>query len=292
MVIDYAQKWVHPAMPTYSDHRLPFGRDCVDALFFTRILLAPVAHLPPSPYAGCLCVRLQSMSRSSKMLQYVNYRMRVTILDSRVLVGTLMAFDRHMNLVLGDCEEYRKFKPKKGQQPAGIHEEREEKRVLGLVLLRGENVLSLTVEGPPPADDKGKATPGGPGVGKAAGRGVPTAPVTGAPRGLAGPVQGIGGPASSMMQPQAVAASAQAQAYGRGGPRGMPGMPSGRGVPMGYGPPPGGMGMPRPPMGYPQGMQGMPPQGMGRGGPPPPSVSGPPPMGYQPRPGMPPPRSG
>ncbi|CAM9729534.1 unnamed protein product [Ectocarpus fasciculatus] len=206
-----------------------------------------------------------SMSRSSKMLQYVNYRMRITILDGRVLVGTLMAFDRHLNLVLGDCEEYRRFKPKKGSEAAaGVHEEREEKRVLGLVLLRGENVLSLTVEGPPPAEDTGKATPGGPGVGRAAGRGVPTMPVQGAPRGLAGPVRGIGGPASSMMQPQAVAASAQAQAYGRGAPMGRapPGQmpPGGRGMPpAGYGGPP--MGMPG--GGYP----GMPP--MGRGMPPP-----------------------
>ena len=62
-----------------------------------------------------------------------------------MLVGKFLAFDKHMNLVLSDAEEFRRINGKgKGS------DDREEKRALDLVLIRGENVISLSVEGPPP----------------------------------------------------------------------------------------------------------------------------------------------
>ena len=43
--------------------------------------------------------------KTTKMMQWLDYRVRVTVSDNRVLVGTFKAFDKYMNLVLSDCEE-------------------------------------------------------------------------------------------------------------------------------------------------------------------------------------------
>ena len=121
--------------------------------------------------------------------------MRVTLHDGRCIVGTFLAFDKHLNLVLSEAEEFRTLKSKGG---SAVLEERTEKRSLGLVLLRGENVVSLAVEGPPPPSGTGKLTPGGPGVARGAGRGMHAAPPPNAsnrapPVGLgAAPVHGVG----------------------------------------------------------------------------------------------------
>jgi small nuclear ribonucleoprotein B and B' len=83
-------------------------------------------------------------SKQSKFLQWINYRVRVNIQDNRMLVGTFIAFDKHMNLVLVDTEEFTRIKSKRKDEP-----DKERKRALGLVLLRGENIISFSAESPP-----------------------------------------------------------------------------------------------------------------------------------------------
>jgi len=62
-----------------------------------------------------------------------------------------------MNLVLAECDEFRSIKRKSGSKQdkaEGEHEEEDEmKRTLGLVILRGETIVSLSPESPPPAVD-------------------------------------------------------------------------------------------------------------------------------------------
>ncbi|CAO3597458.1 unnamed protein product [Absidia cylindrospora] len=213
------------------------------------------------------------MSRSSKMSNIINYRLRVTLSDARVLTGQMLAFDKHMNLVLADCEEFRKIKPKGKKNDTKDQKEQDMKRTLGLVILRGETIVSISIDGPPPpsADDaRGRmAMMGGPGMGRPAGRGLPAAPPPGMPMaGLSGPVRGVGGPAPGMMAPRP-GFGAPPMSYGRPPMPGGPGAPPPGfrpGPPQNFRPPPPGF---RPP---PPGMppQGFPPAGRGFNRPPPP----------------------
>lgn len=79
--------------------------------------------------------------RTSKIGQLLNSRVKVTLQDGRVFIGQLLAHDKHLNFVLADCEEFRLLKSGQGS----------ERRTLGMIVLRGEEVISVSQEtGAPP----------------------------------------------------------------------------------------------------------------------------------------------
>merc|ERR1711918_58959 len=102
------------------------------------------------------------------------------------------------NLVLGDCEEFRKLLSGKGQNQL------EERRVLGLTIIRGEEVISIVIEGPPPADivrSKPQFAPAGLGFGCSTGRGF-TFQSPQMPDGLVGVSKGLVGTFLNTMNPR------------------------------------------------------------------------------------------
>ena len=72
----------------------------------------------------------------SKLYTYLNHRVTVVVKGERSVVGTLLAFDGHMNVVLADAEETRVVVKDKVRM--------EEKRTLGLTVVRGDVVTTMS----------------------------------------------------------------------------------------------------------------------------------------------------
>nr|CCC89513.1 putative small nuclear ribonucleoprotein SmD1 [Trypanosoma congolense IL3000] len=73
------------------------------------------------------------------MRHNINRTLRVTLVDGREMTGKMLVYDRCMNVVLADAVESRKETKK--MKDAGISPQRK----LGLVLLRGEHVVAVSV---------------------------------------------------------------------------------------------------------------------------------------------------
>ncbi|CAD8124802.1 unnamed protein product [Paramecium sonneborni] len=130
------------------------------------------------------------MSQKSKFFQWIDYRVRITLGDGRMLVGTFLAFDKHLNVILSECEEYRIRKQ-------GIHEI-ETKRTLGMIIVRGDNIISLSAEAPPHQPPKKQELQPGPGKAQP----ITRQGVTGAPNiGLISQPKGMGLPGQQTMMP-------------------------------------------------------------------------------------------
>ena len=96
------------------------------------------------------------IGKKTKLSDLINYRLRILLIDGRTYVGTLLAFDQYLNVVLSDAEDVRI--PKKTltelrrSNGSSGNTKKEERRSLGLIILRGEQIVSMAIECGPAKD--------------------------------------------------------------------------------------------------------------------------------------------
>ncbi|GFT72140.1 small nuclear ribonucleoprotein-associated protein B', partial [Nephila pilipes] len=83
------------------------------------------------------------ISKKNQILQLLNCKMRIILCDNRTFIGTFSAYDKNMNVVLTDCVEYKKYKPKRRAPVEG-------KKTIGTAVIRGVNIMSIIVDEEPP----------------------------------------------------------------------------------------------------------------------------------------------
>jgi small nuclear ribonucleoprotein (snRNP)-like protein len=96
---------------------------------YTSIIKRIITRHSPL-YSILIQVALLAMARKSKLHTFVSHRVKLVLRDGAALTGVVLAFDKDMNVVLNDAKD----------------ELGEKTRVLGLVVIRGRNVQSISLD--------------------------------------------------------------------------------------------------------------------------------------------------
>ncbi|KAG0688293.1 hypothetical protein C6P40_001157 [Pichia californica] len=99
------------------------------------------------------------VAKNTRLETLINFKVSVRTSNKSTFVGTLLSYDKFMNLVLTECEEFRlQQKSKKYLEQVKDNQDvdqskiKEQKRLLGLVILRGENIVSVVAQAAPNAN--------------------------------------------------------------------------------------------------------------------------------------------
>ncbi|KAI5948939.1 SNRPB [Candida theae] len=126
------------------------------------------------------------ITKKTKMSDLINNRLKIHTVDNRTYTGTLLSFDKHLNVVLADTEEARITKKSLTELRIQSQKRANKKlpitsasttplfpteipksskpdltrRHIGLIVLRGEQIVNFTIETGPSSDLKVGTTGG------------------------------------------------------------------------------------------------------------------------------------
>lgn len=75
-----------------------------------------------------------------KLRSWLNKSLRIEMSDGRILIGVFLCTDRDANVILGSCSEYLP------EETDAASSSKEEPRMLGLVMVPGKHIVSVSVD--------------------------------------------------------------------------------------------------------------------------------------------------
>ncbi|XP_044749024.1 N-alpha-acetyltransferase 38, NatC auxiliary subunit [Coccinella septempunctata] len=86
----------------------------------------------------------ENMTGVQKLRQLLNKTLRIEMSDGRVLIGIFLCTDADANVILGSCSEYL-------PQEFRLNKAKEEPRMLGLVMVPGKHIVTVSKDTNDPA---------------------------------------------------------------------------------------------------------------------------------------------